>query len=111
MNYLNSRNDSFLLEELNEVLAVFGGLLGGFVEQDDTADVFLDVWGGEEEFSVSSGVLRSVFEANGLESLSNSSSRFVSSEDTESRSGDLVCGFHQLLSVVSFLDHFFMYLG
>jgi len=85
---LNTGEDTLFLQEINELLAVLGGLLGGFFVEDDTRDVLFEIGGGEEEFSVSSSVFFVVFELDVVESLSDGTGGFISSEDTETTSGD-----------------------
>lgn len=85
---LNTREDALFLQEIHELLAVLGGLLAGFFVEDDTRDVFFEIGGGEEEFSVSSSVFFAVFELDVVESLSDGTGGFISSEDTETTSGD-----------------------
>jgi len=85
---LNTGEDTLFLQEINELLAFLGGLRGGFFVEDDTRDVLFEVGGGEEEFSVSSSVFFVVFELDAVESLSDGTGGFISSEDTETTSGD-----------------------
>lgn len=85
---LNTGEDTLFLQEINELLAVLGGLLGGFFVEDDTRDVLFEIGGSEEEFSVSSSVFFVVFELDVVESLSDGTGGFISSEDTETTSGD-----------------------
>jgi len=86
---LNTGEDILFLQEINELLAVLGRLLGGFFVEDNTGDVLFEIGGGEKEFSVSSSVFFVVFELDVVESLANGTSGLISSEDTETSSGDL----------------------
>jgi len=55
---LNTGEDTLFLQEFNELLAILGGLSGGFFVEDDTRDVFFEIGSGEEDFSVSSSVFQ-----------------------------------------------------
>lgn len=85
---LNTGDNTLFFQEVDELLAVLGGLLGGFFVEDDTGNVFFEVGGGEEEFSVSSSVFFVVFELDVVESLSDGTSGFIGSEDTETSSSN-----------------------
>lgn len=97
---LNTGEDTLFLQEINELLAFLGGLLGGFFVEDDTRDVLFEVGGGEEEFSVSSSVFFVVFELDVVESLADGTGGFISSEDTETTSGDSFGVFLKFSSIV-----------
>lgn len=75
-------------------------MLGGFFVEDDTRDVLFEVGGGEEEFSVSSSVFFVVFELDVVESLADGTGGFISSEDTETTSGDSFGVFLKFSSIV-----------
>jgi len=85
---LNTGNNTLFFQKVHELLTLLGGLLGGFFVEDDTRDVLFEIGGGEEEFSVSSSVFFVVFELDVVESLSDGTGGFISSEDTETTSGD-----------------------
>jgi len=85
---LNTGEDTLFLQEIHKLLAVLGGLLGGFFVKDDTRDIFFEIGSGEEEFSVSSSVFFAVFELDVVESLSDGTSGLIGSEDTETSSAD-----------------------
>jgi len=102
---LDSWDDTLFLEKVDELLAILGGLLDGFFEEDDTGNVFLNIGGGEEKFSVKSSVFFVVFELDGVESLADGTGGFISSEDAPTTGGDLLSVLLEFLSVV-FLFHF-----
>lgn len=91
----NSCDNVLGLEKFNEVLAIFGGLLDGFFVEDDTGNGFLEVWGGEKEFTVSATVLLVVLEIDGGEFLADGTCALISSEDTEAWSSDGLGGGNQ----------------
>lgn len=97
---LNTWDNTLFLQEIDELLAILSGLSGGFFVEDNTGDVFLEIWGGEEEFSVSSSVFLVVFELDVIESLSDSSGGLIGGEDTETSSGDSFSGFLKFSSEV-----------
>lgn len=61
----DSWDDSSFEQELNKVLSVLGGLLALFSEENDTTDVFIEVGGGEEQFSVGSSAFLIVLDFDG----------------------------------------------
>lgn len=64
---LDARNDSLLLQDVNEWGAILVLLVQGFVEQNHTGDVFGQfVVGGEEKLTVGATVLLGVFGTNVL---------------------------------------------
>jgi len=99
-------------EELNEVLSASGSLVDGLLVHDDAGDIFLDGGCGEEEFSVCASVVDVVLDGDRVESLSDSASGLVSSEDTLTRGSDLTSHLDELvLEVKLSFDHCIFLLG
>ena len=49
---LDAGDDAFGCEEIDEILAVIGELMGGLIEEDDAVDVVFEIGGGEEDVAV-----------------------------------------------------------
>jgi hypothetical protein len=70
--------DASLPEELGEVLTISRSLVYGLFKHYDSANVFLDAWGGEKKISVGSSVFKSVLNIDRLEALTDCAGRLVS---------------------------------
>lgn len=74
-------DDAFLGEKFGEGLAVVGGLVGGFFEENDAIDVVFEVFGGEEKIAVIAAMFGGVGNVILGEFFVNGATTFVGSED------------------------------
>ena len=77
----DARDDALAGEEIDEILAVVGVLAGGFVEEDDAADVVCDAGSGEEDVAVITTVVVGVCDAELVEFLVDAATGLVGGED------------------------------
>lgn len=66
---LDPRDDALLVHDLDEGLAILGGLVEGLLEEDRARDVLPEARGGQEELAVRAAVVLGVGDANGVEAL------------------------------------------
>ena len=98
--HLDSSHDSFALQQFDEVGSVSGGLSGGLFVEDDSRNVILETFGGQQHISVPPSVFLVVLQAERLELFLNGAGRLISSEDSLARSADFVGSFDEFLGVV-----------
>ena len=84
-------------EKLDEVGAVSGSLVNGLLVHDDTTDVLFDSWSGEKKLTVCTSVGFVVLDLNLIETLSDSSSALVSSEDALASGRDFAGSFDKFV--------------
>ena len=58
----DARDDTMGNEIVRDSLAVVGKVAGGFIKEDDTADVVFDIFGREEEITVVVTILEIVLD-------------------------------------------------
>jgi len=96
---LNTGVDSLGSKELNKVSSISSSLVDSLLEHDDSGNVLLNSLSGEKELTVSSSVSLGVLNSNSIESLSDGSGGFISSEDTLSWGTDLTGGLDKFVLV------------
>jgi len=93
---LNTAGDLLGSKEIAEFLrSINGGILNSLVEHDDSTDVLIKAWGSEKKLSVSLSVFVGVLDTDSIESLTDSSSRLISSKDSLTWGGDVLDGLNE----------------
>lgn len=102
---LDTWEDSLGGKELYEVGSTRWCLFSSFRVEDNTRNVLVKSFSGEEEFTICTSVIDCVFNSNSTEFLANCTSRFISSEDTSSWGSELCCSLSEFFSEVSHLKN------
>jgi len=96
---LDSWNDSFSSEGVNEFNTVLSSVSSSLVVQDCTRDIVGKSRSGEQKISVSNSVFMGVLQLDLLESISNCSSGLVRGENTFSWGSKGLGSLHQLVNI------------
>jgi len=86
---LDAREDTSLLKNINEGLAVLGLLVEGLLKEDHTTEVLEGTRGAEEELTEGTAVLLNVLDIDAGKALANSASGLISSKDTLARGANV----------------------
>jgi hypothetical protein len=87
--HLDAREDTTLLEDIDEELAILGLLVQGLLEEDHAAEVLEGARGAEEELAEGAAVLLNVLDVDAGEALANGASGLIRSKDTLARSANV----------------------
>jgi hypothetical protein len=87
--HLDAREDTTLLEDIDEGLAILGLLVQGLLEEDHAAEVLEGARGAEEELAEGAAVLLNVLDVDAGEALANGASGLIRSKDTLARSANV----------------------
>ena len=86
---LDAREDTSLLKNINEGLAVLGLLVEGLLKEDHTTEVLEGTRGAEEELTEGTAVLLDVLNVDAGKTLANGASGLISCKDTLARGANV----------------------
>ena len=86
---LDAGEDTSLLKDIDEGLAILGLLVEGLLKEDHATEALEGTRGAEEELTEGTAVLLNVLDIDAGKALANSASGLISSKDTLARGANV----------------------